>query len=94
VAATDEARSTLLRVLDVLGDAEAELEGAVERVDVVVAYSIGRRDVDDGGAWHEVAGWASTAGPKWAHAALLRRAADAYDVAERAVDDEVDDDDG
>jgi hypothetical protein len=42
--------------------------------------------VEDAGAWHEVRGWSSTAGPKWLHAALLQRAADALDDADVAVD--------
>jgi hypothetical protein len=90
VAAIDEARATLLRVLDELEQAERTLDGAPERVDVAVVYSLGRADGDDG-AWHEVGGWACTAGPKWLHAALLRRAADAQNDAAVAVDDEPDD---
>jgi hypothetical protein len=85
-SAIDQARATLLRALDELEQAEQTLDGAPDRVDLVVTYSIGR-DEGDGG-WHEVGGWASTAGPKWLHAAMLRRAADAQDAAARAVDDE------
>lgn len=90
MSAIDDARATLLRALDELEQAEVELDGPAERVDVVVVYSVGR-DTDDGTGWAEVGGWACTAGPKWAHAALMRRAADATDDAARAVDD---DDDG
>lgn len=80
----DHARATLLRALDQLEQASADLGGGVERVDLVVTYSLGRSSVD--GGWEEVGGWASTNGPKWLHAALLRRAADAQDDAARAVD--------
>jgi hypothetical protein len=85
----DDARSTLLRALDQLGKASDELGGPADRADLVVIYSVGRHDEDDG-AWHEVGGWSSTAGPKWLHAALLRRAADANDDAVSAVDDDDD----
>lgn len=87
---TEDAKATLLRALDQLEKAEADLDGNAERVDLVVIYSIGRRDGDDG--WTEVSGWASTSGPKWIHAALLNRAADAQADAAHAVDDEPDDD--
>jgi hypothetical protein len=83
-AAIDEARATLLRALDELDEAEATLNG-IERVDLVVIYAAGRRD---GEAWAQIGGWASTAGPKWVHVALLRRAADAHDEAMISVDDE------
>jgi hypothetical protein len=83
--AINEARAALLRALDSLDGATADLGGEPERVDLVVIYSAGRRE-DDG--WHEVGGWSSTAGPKWIHAALLRRAADAQDEAIIAEDDE------
>ena len=63
-----------------------QLGGAADRVDLVVIYSVGRDGGDE--AWHEIGGWACTAGPKWAHAALLRRAADAQDDAARAEDDD------
>jgi hypothetical protein len=87
----DDARATLLRALDELGKATEDLGGPAERADVVVIYSVGRSAPDDAGAWHEVGGWACTGGPKWLHAAMLRRAADANDDAARAVDDEGDD---
>jgi hypothetical protein len=87
----DDARATLLRALDELGKATDELDGPAERADVVVIYSVGRSAPDDGRAWHEVGGWACPSGPKWVHAALLRRAADAQDDAARAVDDEGED---
>ena len=86
IAPLDDARETLLRALDELNKAAAELDGEPTRVDLVVTYSIGA-DLGDG-AWHEIGGWSSTAGPKWLHAAMLRRAADAQDDASRAVDDE------
>lgn len=79
------ARDALVNALDELEEALADLEGEPERVDVVVVYSLGR-ETDDG--WHEVGGWSCTPGPKWAHAALLRRAADAHDDAARSVDDD------
>jgi hypothetical protein len=81
-----EAKDALLRALDQLEQAEADLDGPVDRVDLVVIYSVGRRAPGDAGAWHEVRGWSSTAGPKWLHAALLQRAADALDDADVAVD--------
>ena len=84
--AIDEARATLLRALEEIDTAEGELEGEADRCDLVVVYSVGRSGTD--GAWHEVGGWASTAGPKWIHAALLRRAANAHDDAAESVDDE------
>lgn len=85
--AIDEARAALLRALEQLEGAESDLDGEAERCDLVVVYSVGRRDGEDG-AWHEIGGWSSTAGPKWLHAALLRRAADANDEAVISVDDE------
>lgn len=91
MSAISKAKDTLLRTLDALEGAEDDLGGVPDRVDLVVTYSIGR-DVGEGG-WHEVGGWASTAGPKWLHAAMLRRAADAQDEASRARDDG-DDEDG
>lgn len=90
MSAIDEARATLLRTLEALEQAEVDLDGAPERVDVVVVYALGRPGEEE---WHEVAGWSSTPGPKWAAAALMRRAADAYEAAVIAVDDG-DDDDG
>jgi hypothetical protein len=84
--AVDSAKATLLRALDELEAAEGELDGTPDRVDLVVVYSIGSEQ--EGAGWHEIGGWASTAGPKWMHAAMLRRAADAQDDAARAVDDE------
>jgi hypothetical protein len=89
VTPVDDARAALLRALDELGQATEELGGPAERADVVVIYSIGR-SADDENAWHEVGGWASTGGPKWLHAAMCRRAADAQDEAARAIDDDDD----
>ena len=83
--AMDDARATLLRGLEQLDGAASDLGGTPERADVVVIYSLGR--CEDGG-WHEVGGWSASNGPKWMHAAMLRRAADAQDDAARAVDDE------
>jgi hypothetical protein len=88
-APMDDARATLLRALDELGKAVADLDGELERADVVVIYSVGRRE--DNGFWHEIGGWASTGGPAWAHAAMCRRAADAHDYAAREADDDDDD---
>ena len=85
-AAIDEARAALLRALEELDTAEGELEGEADRCDLVVVYSVGRNEGD--GAWHEVGGWSSTAGPKWMHASLLRRAANAHDDAAESVDDD------
>jgi len=90
--AVQRAKDTLLRALDELEEAEATLDDEPDRVDLAVVYSIGR-DAAGGGAWHEVGGWASTAGPKWLHAALLRRAAESFDEAALAQDDEGDDTD-
>ena len=81
----DQARAALLSALEELDEAAANLDAAPERVDLCVVYSIGRR-VSDDNDWHEVGGWASTPGPSWLHAALLRRAADAQ------ADSETDDD--
>lgn len=81
----EDARETLLRALEQIDKAEDELGGAAERCDLVVVYSIGR---EEGSAWHDIGGWASTHGPIWVHAALLRRAADSYDDATTAVDDD------
>lgn len=72
-----EARGALLRVLDELDTAALDLGGPPQRVDLIVAYSIGRPEGDE---WHEVGGWKSTTGPAWGHAALLRRALDALDT--------------
>jgi hypothetical protein len=83
----DVARETLLRALDELTNSARDLDGPTERADIVVVYSLGR---DAGEYWHEVGGWAATAGPKWMHAAMLRRAADAQDDAARALDDDPD----
>jgi hypothetical protein len=90
-AAVQTAKDTLLRALEQLQKAEEDLEVPAQRVDLVVVYSIGA-DLGDG-AWHEVGGWATTTGPKWLHAALLRRAAQAFDGnGPMAVDDDEDDD--
>ena len=85
-AAVDEAKAALLRALEQLEEAETELGGPAERVDLVVVYSVGRKDGEE--AWHDIGGWACTAGPKWLHAALLHRAADAWDTAAVPEDDE------
>lgn len=90
--AIDKAKDTLLRALDQLEQAEQDLEGEPDRVDLVVVYSIGRDHQGDG-AWHEVGGWASTSGPQWLHAAMLRRAADAFDEEAYAQDNEAEDED-
>lgn len=90
MSAIDKAKDALLRALDQLEQAQADLGGEPDRVDLVVVYSIGRQENDS--AWHEVGGWSSTAGPKWLHIAILRRAADAQEDAIVAVDD--DDEDG
>lgn len=67
------AKAVLLRALDQLEQAEQELGGPVERADLIVVYSLGR-DEEDG--WHQVGGYATTPGPDYTHAALLRVAAD------------------
>ena len=87
--AVQKAKDTLLRTLDELEEAEATLDAPPDRVDLVVVYSIGR-EAEDG--WHEVGGWASTAGPKWLHAAMMRRAAESFDAGALAQDHEEDDD--
>jgi hypothetical protein len=89
--ATSKAKDVLLRALEQVEKAEEELGEEADRADLVVVYSIGRDDEGDG-AWHEVGGWACTAGPKWMHAAMLRRAADAHDDAARSVNDGEEDD--
>lgn len=88
----DKAKDTLLRALDQLEQAEQDLEAEPERVDLVVVYSIGHDHQGDG-AYHEVGGWASTSGPQWLHAAMLRRAADAFDEDAYAADDDPEDED-
>jgi hypothetical protein len=89
MSAVDKAKDTLLRALDELERAEQDLGQEPERVDLVVIYSIGYDDGD--GAWQEVGGWAATAGPKWIHVVMLRRAADAQEEAMYAQDDGSDD---
>jgi hypothetical protein len=86
--AIDQARAALMRALEQLDLAERDLEGEAERCDLVIVYSVGRREAADDGDWHEVAGWSSTPGPKWLHAALLRRAAEAHELTELSRDDE------
>lgn len=86
MSAIGKAKDTLVRALDELEAAETELGREPDRVDLVVTYSIGYEE--QGGAWHEIGGWACTAGPKWLHAAMLRRSADAQNEAARATDDE------
>jgi hypothetical protein len=81
-----KAKDTLLRALDQLEKAEQDLGAEPERVDLVVVYSIGYDDTDDG-AWHEIGGWTATAGPKWVHAKLMERAAMSFNDASMAVDD-------
>lgn len=90
MSAIDKAKTALLEALDQLEQAEGELDGSADRVDLCVIYSMGRQEGEE---WHEVGGWSSTHGPKWLHAAMLRRAADAQDDAARAQDDEVEEDD-
>jgi hypothetical protein len=85
--AIDQARAALMRALEQLDLAERDLEDEAERCDLVIVYSVGRRE-EGNGDWHEVAGWSSTPGPKWLHAALLRRAADAHELTELSRDDE------
>ena len=65
MSTTTEAKDTLLRALEQLEQAEQDLQGPPERVDVIVIYSIGRNQDDE---WHEIAGWSATGGPKWVHA--------------------------
>ena len=85
MSAINKAKEALLNALDQLDQAEKDLGGEAERVDLVVVYSIGRGE-DDG--WHEIGGWSTTSGPKWLHVSLMRRAADAQEEAIVAVDDE------
>jgi hypothetical protein len=89
-----KAKATLLRALDQLERAEQDLAAEPERVDLIVVYSIGFDDEGDG-VWHEVGGWAATAGPKWLHAALLDRCSvsfrEASEVAARDDDPDPDD---
>ena len=89
MSAVSKAKDTLLRALDQLEEAEQTLEADPDQVDLIVVYSIGREDGENG-AWHEVGGWASTAGPKWLHAAMMRRAAQSFDDAALAQDNEED----
>jgi hypothetical protein len=85
-----QAKGVLLNALEQLEKAEEDLGGEPERVDLVVTYSLGRNE--EGSGWHEIGGWACTSGPKWLHASLLRRAADAQDDSIVAQDDDEEDD--
>lgn len=89
--AASKAKDTLLRALDEFEEAQRTLERSPDRVDLIVVYSIGR-DLGEGG-WHEVGGWASTPGPDWAKAALLKRAARAFKDEAAAIHDEPDEPD-
>jgi hypothetical protein len=88
----EDARTTLLRALEQLDDAESDLGANSEVVHLCVVYSAGRA-MDDGG-FHEVGGWVNTTGPLWLHAAMLRRAADALDVGARDDDEDEEGQDG
>lgn len=88
-AATTQARDTLLRALEQLEQAETDLGTEPTRVDLIVIYSIGYESHED---WNEISGWACTPGPKWLHAALLQRAADAQHNDIIPADDEPDED--
>ena len=81
-----KAKDALLRALEQLDQGQEILEGEPDRVDLVVLYSMGR-DHGDGG-WHEIGGYLTTPGPKWVHASLCRRAADAQDDDAREIDEE------
>jgi hypothetical protein len=81
-----DAKATLLRALDQLDQAHTDLTAPPQRADLIVVYSIGAGDGT--GAWTEVDGWASTGGPTWLQAALLRRAADQLDDREPVPEDE------
>lgn len=89
--AISKAKDTLLRALEELEAAEADLEAVPDRVDLIVIYSLGR-DLGDGG-WHEIGGWASTPGPEWAKHALLKRAAKAHKDDAEALGNEPDEPD-
>jgi len=80
----DRARATLLRALEEFDAALGELDILPDRIDLCVVYSIGAEQED--GSFHEIGGWASTSAPQWAHAALLRRAADGLDEDARDTD--------
>lgn len=86
MSAIEGAKATLLRTLEALEGAEENLGAVPERVDLVVIYSIGHVAEDDG-SWEEVGGWSATPGPKWMHAAMLARAAEAFDPGIEAEDD-------
>lgn len=88
MAGIDKARGILLRALDQLEKAEQDLGGEVERVDLVVIYSLGREVDGEPPVWEEIRGYTQTPGPKWVHAKLMERAAEAYDTSDVAVDDE------
>lgn len=86
----DEARSTLLRALEELDRAREELDGPPARVDLMVIYSLGRREE---GGWREIEGYSTTGGPMWVHATMLRRAAEAHEESVRIVDETFNDED-
>lgn len=81
-----EAKETLLRALEQIEEAEADLDAEPTRADLCVVYSIGCK-LEEGG-FHEIGGWSSTSGPEWLHAAMLRRAADARDASARTSGDD------
>lgn len=70
-----EAKATLLRALEQIEGAEADLsstDNACGYVAVVYCVAIKRED----GRTEEIGGWVATSEPTWATAALLRRGAD------------------
>ena len=82
-----EAKQTLLRALDSIGEIEAELGAEVRHVAVV--YSVYK---DEDGQIHEDGGWNHSADPAWLIASLLRRGADSIERSTHRADE--DDDDG
>lgn len=88
--ALQRAKDTLLRALDALEKGEAELGQPPDFVELVVVYSIGVVG-DEDGDFHEIGGWSATPGPHWSQAALLRRAATAFE-GENPIVQETDED--
>lgn len=89
MSGSEDAKATLLRALEQIERAEADLGEGGEVRYLCVVYSATKRLDDD--ATHEVGGWVNTSDPLWLHAAMLRRAADALDKDARTDDDEPDD---
>lgn len=79
-----EAKQTLLRALDAIGEIESEMDAEVRHVAVV--YSIYKQE--DDGSIHENGGWNHSNDPSWLTAALLRRGADSIEESYEPADED------